>query len=86
MGNTESYTPKYNPNEYSKVRPGKNTYKKDNQNIYWRGQIVPNADIKTFDDLGDGYGRDRRHVFYKGRTTVNKLNVTRRNLHKKSKY
>lgn len=70
MGNTESYIPKYKTAEYTKIRPGKNIYKKDTHTVYWQGQIVPNAKVDTFVDLGSGYGQDDNHIFYKGRTIL----------------
>ena len=63
---SEEYKPKYNPDEYTKVRPGQNTYNQDKKFVYWRGEIVNGAEVKTFVNYGDGYGKDSKNVFYNG--------------------
>lgn len=70
MGNSESYIPKYNPEDYVKTRPGKNVYKKYKKNVYWHGQKVQQANGLSFVDLGNGYGRDSTFIFYKGRIII----------------
>ena len=62
---SNKYTPKYNPNNYNKQRPGKNVYNIDTNNVYWRGEKVNGANGITFVDYDYGYGKDDRHVFYK---------------------
>lgn len=69
MGNS-LYVPKYKTSEYTKIRPGKFSYKIDNSNVYWRGQKI-HADGKTFINLNSGYGIDDKNVFWKGK----KLNI-----------
>jgi hypothetical protein len=42
-------------------------YYKDQWNVYYQGQKVPQATAMTFEDLGHGYGKDMFDVFYKGK-------------------
>ena len=63
---SNEYTPRYNPNEYNKKRPGKNIYNIDNNYVYWRGRKVNGANGLNFTDYGYGYGKDNKHVFYIG--------------------
>ena len=62
----EQYKPKYNPNDYTKRRPGRNVYKIDKDKVYWRGEQVDGANGKEFSDICGGYGKDSKYVFYKG--------------------
>lgn len=62
----EQYTPKYNQQEYTKRRPGKNIYKNDGKIVYWRGEQVEGANVRYFIDFGCGYAKDNKYVFYKG--------------------
>lgn len=68
MGNS-LYVPKYKTSEYTKIRPGKLSYKIDNNNVYWRGQKI-HADGKTFKNLNSGYGIDNHNVFWKGQKII----------------
>ena len=43
-------------------------YSKDAFNVYWKGQIIPDASVFTFQDLGNGYAKDSFNVYYKGKT------------------
>ena len=65
MGNI-SYVPKYKISEYEKRRPGKNTYKIDGKNVFWRGQKI-NADGETFKNIKNGYGKDKNNIYWSGR-------------------
>jgi len=64
MGNS-LYVPKYKTSEYTKIRPGKLSYKINDNNVYWRGQKI-HADGKTFKNLNSSYGIDNYNVFWKG--------------------
>lgn len=59
---------KYKPSDYEKRRPGKFVYKKDKGDVYWRGDIIPLANGKEFTDMGSGYGKDRKTLYYDGKT------------------
>ena len=50
---SNKYTPKYNPNNYNKQRPGKNVYNIDTNNVYWRGEKVNGAN-----GIGTGFSTD----------------------------
>lgn len=40
----------------------------DHQHVYSSGVLVPEADVKTFEALGQGsYARDSKHVFFRGK-------------------
>lgn len=41
-------------------------YIKSRDNVYFRGREVKGADVRTFIELGHGYGKDRYQVFYMG--------------------
>lgn len=41
-------------------------YSKSRQNVYFRGREVKGADVRTFIELGHGYGKDGFQVFYMG--------------------
>jgi hypothetical protein len=41
-------------------------YACDKIHVYYKGNVVPQADVATFRDLGYGYGKDRLHVFFEG--------------------
>ncbi len=62
----EKYDPKYNPKNYIKRCPGKNEYKIYKHKVYWRGEVVYEANGKYFLDLYYGYGKDSKNIFYKG--------------------
>lgn len=58
--------PTYVVSDYIKKRPNQNIYKRDKKSVYWRGEKIDGVDIASFVDLGYGYGRDDRHVFFEG--------------------
>jgi len=62
---------KYKPSDYEKRRLGKFVYKKDKGDVYWRGDIVPLANGREFTDMGSGYGKDRKTLYYNGKTIGN---------------
>jgi hypothetical protein len=66
MGGSQSneYQPKYNPKEYTKKLPGQNTYRINKNSVYWRGEKVNGAQGLVFIDIGYGYGKDDKNVFY----------------------
>lgn len=70
MGNNQSYFPTFKKRLYENTMPGKNTYKKNNKYVFWKGQIVANADVQTFVDMKNGYGQDKSNIYYKGKTIV----------------
>lgn len=43
------------------------SYSRKGKSIVYGGRIVKYADYKTFESLGYGYGKDKRHVYYLGR-------------------
>ena len=66
FSNEEQYKPKYNPHKYTKICPGRNTYKIHGKKVYWRGNIVDGANGNKFLNLTNGYGKDDNHIFYRG--------------------
>ena len=48
------------------VRLGKG-YSKDNYNVYYRGTVVKDASINSFEYLEDGYAKDSWKVYYRGK-------------------
>lgn len=65
---SEPSVAKYKPEEYEKIRPGKFVYKKDKRDVYWRGDIVSFANGLEFTDMGSGYGKDKKNIYYEGKT------------------
>lgn len=47
-----------NPNEI---------YTQDRDHVYYRGELLTEADARSFEFLGHGYAKDNWHVFYNGR-------------------
>lgn len=41
-------------------------YISHNNNILWDDVVVKHSDAKSFIDLGDGYGRDKHFIFFRG--------------------
>ena len=41
-------------------------YACDKDHVYYKGDMIPSADVATFRDLGYGYGKDRQHVYFEG--------------------
>jgi hypothetical protein len=39
----------------------------DGENIYWHGQLLPNADIETFKVINNDYSCDNNHVYFKNK-------------------
>lgn len=64
MGNT-SYVPKYKASNYEKTIPGRNSYKVDGKNVYWRDKKI-NADGESFKNLGSSYGKDKKYLYWSG--------------------
>ncbi|PTT02673.1 hypothetical protein DBR11_04285 [Pedobacter sp. HMWF019] len=40
-------------------------YSRDNNNVYYEGEIVSRADVKTYTPLKYGFGKDAKNAFYK---------------------
>jgi hypothetical protein len=40
-------------------------YSKDRDNVYYDGEIIPGADVKTFTLLKFDFGKDAKHAYYK---------------------
>jgi hypothetical protein len=64
LSHSNIYRPKYNNKEYIKRFPGKNIYGIDDNLVYWRGEKVNGANGLFFKDLGFGYGKDNKNIFY----------------------
>ena len=62
----EQFKPRYREKDYTKRRPGKNVYKIDGENVYWRGEKVEGVNGSNFSDFGHGYAKNHKYVFYKG--------------------
>ena len=46
---------------------GRSDYRIDRNHVYYRQQQLPDADARTFVDLGYGYAKDYRNVYVEGR-------------------
>lgn len=42
-------------------------YKWRDHAVYYKGRVIPTADMQTFVDLGLGYAKDHRFVYYEGK-------------------
>jgi hypothetical protein len=62
----QQYKPQYQYEDYTKRRPGRNIYKINKKKVFWRGEEVYGANGNNFIDLGSGYGKDFKYVFYRG--------------------
>lgn len=40
-------------------------YTRDKNNVYYEGELISNADVKTYTPLKYGFGKDAKHAFYK---------------------
>lgn len=47
------------------AQPGAGSYRVDRyrSEVYYEGRLVPDADYRSFEDLGFGYAKDRNHVY-----------------------
>lgn len=63
----KSNAPVYTKKDYKKYLPGVNVYKKHNNNVYWKGDIVESACGQNFIDMSYGYGKDNKSVYYNGK-------------------
>ena len=41
-------------------------YAKDWHKVYFKGEEVKEADVGTFENIGDGYAKDWKTVYYNG--------------------
>lgn len=46
-------------------------YETDHGRVYFGSELVVNADVRSFEDLGCGYAKDRNNVYMMGRVLVN---------------
>ncbi|CAF3659341.1 unnamed protein product [Rotaria sp. Silwood1] len=56
----------FHPIGFHNVDPIHMIYMKDNWNVYFNNRKVADASVRSFQDLGFGYGKDDWNVFYLG--------------------
>lgn len=75
--------PQYSKKTYKKNFPGINRYKTYNNKVFWEGEIVDGAKGDNFIDIGYGYGKDNKFVYYNGKklqvSKVRTFNTIRKN-------
>lgn len=49
------------------VFPGGKLYAVDRNHAYWRGRVIENADVKTFQVVDEHYSVDGKHIFWEER-------------------